>query len=47
LAATPVPEIAITTTMLFRLAVVTLRLEIVELPFVVVPDRLKVIGAPE
>src|SRR5580704_18439631 len=35
------------TTMLLRLAVVPLRVVIVALPFVVVPARLKVIGAPE
>jgi hypothetical protein len=44
LAGIPVPEIAMPTTILLRLAVVPLRVEIVALPFVVLPARLKVKG---
>ena len=44
MAGIPVPEIAMPTTMLLRLAVVPTRLSIVAVPLCVVPARLKVIG---
>ena len=44
MAGTPVPEIAMPTTMLLRLVVVPLRLVIVAFALVVLPARLKVIG---